>query len=325
MAPLYNFAVNNDGAYYPRISASHTGEKTSASKLIDGNYWYHLHPPNRWTNEGSASGSDWLELDFGIPRRIHEVAVYPLDDGEESALRAPWRITVQRWDGQRWAAIQNAEQQPRQPTGRRANRIRFNPIETSRLRVVLRRAPGGEFKTSDGKPAAFGLSEVEAWGESASPIPMPAEPTSLATNRTGKGFPQTEASFTSRFDRVAMANDGIVNFNAAPHNRWTSFESPNETDWLAIDFGEPQRVGRVELAIYDDGGGVQAPADYRLEYFNGKEWQPVKDPRRSPARPAGGQYNELRFEPVTTSKLRVVFFHQGKSRSGISEILAWPE
>ncbi|MEX2139739.1 MAG: discoidin domain-containing protein [Pirellulales bacterium] len=323
--PRCNFAVNNDGAYYPRIIASHTAEKTSAMKLIDGAYWYHLHPPNRWTNAGSTSGSDWLVLDFGIPRRIHEVVVYPLDDGELSAVRAPWRVTVQRWDGKGWLPIQNVEQQPRQPTARRANRIRFKPIETTQLRVVLRRAPAGQLNVADGSTASFGLTELETWGESAWPLPMPAEPTSLATNRAGKDFPKAEASFTSRFDRVAMANDGKTNFNAAPHNRWTSFESRHETDWLAIDFGAPKRVGRVELAIYDDGGGVQAPADYKLEYFDGKDWRPVNNPRRLPERPIGGQYNELRFEPVNTAKIRVIFTHQGKSRSGLSEILAWPE
>jgi hypothetical protein len=324
-APTYNFAVNNDATYYPRITASHTGDKTSAAKLIDGIYWYHLHPPNRWTNEGSTAGSEWLELDFGIPRRIHEVVVYPLDDGEQSNVRAPWRITVQRAESDRWLPVQNAEQQPREPTGRRANRIRFDPVETTKLRIVLRRSPAAQSKANEGSVAAFGLTEIEAWGTSELPIPTPPEPTSLATNRTGNGFPKAEASFTSRFDRVEMANDGKTNFNAAPHNRWTSFESPNESDWLAIDFGETKRVGRVELAVYDDRGGVQAPADYQLEYFDGNAWRAVNNAHKSPQQPVGGQYNELRFEPVKASKIRVVFRHQGKSRSGVSELLAWPE
>jgi hypothetical protein len=122
-----------------------------------------------------------------------------------------------------------------------------------------------------------------------------------------------------------MSNDGKTNFNAAPHNRWTSFESPNETDWLAIDFGQEKTVSRVELAIYDDRGGVQAPSDYKIEYFDGRDWQSVKERDRTPARPAGGQYNEVRFEPVTAAKVRVIFTHNGKARSGVSEILVWPK
>ena len=29
-------------------------------------------------------------------------------------------------------------------------------------------------------------------------------------------------------------------------NRWTSYESPNATDWLEVDFGREREVGRVE-------------------------------------------------------------------------------
>src|SRR5262249_54970522 len=66
-----NYAVNNDGTYFPRIIASYTAPGTSTAKLIDGNYWYHVSPPNRWTCEGSPNATDWLMLDFGTRRRIN--------------------------------------------------------------------------------------------------------------------------------------------------------------------------------------------------------------------------------------------------------------
>jgi hypothetical protein len=321
--PIYNFAVNNDGRYYPRITASHTGGKTSPAKLIDGNYWYHLHPPNRWTNEGSRSVADWVAIDFGIPRPIQEVVVYPLDDGPQSPMRTPQEITLERWDGNRWLPVAAVEHKPRLPEAHRANHLRFDEIETAKIRLVLSR---GREKDPEGtSDAAIGLSEIEAWGTSISPMPMPAEPRSVATNRAGKGFPRARASFTSRYDKVEMANDGVVSFSGTPHNRWTAYESPNESDWLAIDLGEPKTVGRVEVAIYDDGGGVQPPAGYTVEYFDGKDWQPVKKPQKPLEWPIGGQYNEVRFQKVKTSQVRVVFKHAGKSRSGVSEVLVWPE
>jgi hypothetical protein len=318
----YNFAVNNDGRYFPRITASYTGPVSSVAKLIDGNYWYHLHPPNRWTSEDSRSGSDWVAIDFGIPRHIEEVDVYPLDDGQVSAIHVPWRISVQQWKGDRWQPIADAQAEPREPVARRANRIRFKPIETSKIRVVLRRQPDG---TGEEVVSAFGLSEIEAWGTSNLPLPTPREPISFATNRTGKGFPKAEASFTSRFDRVDMANDGLTNFNASPHNRWTSYESPNERDWLAIDFGQSRRAARLDLALYDDRGGVRAPKSFAIEYFDGKRWRAVKEIDRTPEKPVGGQYNEVRFQPIDTTKLRVVFEHQGNARSGVTELLVWPD
>jgi hypothetical protein len=44
-----NFAVNNDGDYYPRLAATFTAPDTALEKVNDGNYWFTINPPNRWT------------------------------------------------------------------------------------------------------------------------------------------------------------------------------------------------------------------------------------------------------------------------------------
>ena len=106
-------------------------------------------------------------------------------------------------------------------------------------------------------------------------------------------------------------------------NRWTSYESKSETDWLEIDFGREVEFRRVELAIYDDRGGVQPPASYVIQHWTGTEWHEVSNLKKSPEQPLGSQWNEARFEPVTSSKVRIVFTHRGQSRSGVSEVLIW--
>ena len=117
----------------------------------------------------------------------------------------------------------------------------------------------------------------------------------------------------------------MVSFSPSPHNRWTSYESPNTSDWLAIDFGKPQKAGRVALALYDDRGGVQAPVSYTVQVWNGESWQDVMDQKKTPEVPTGNQFNEVRFAPAQASRLRVVFTHRGKARTGVSEILVWAE
>jgi F5/8 type C domain-containing protein len=109
----------------------------------------------------------------------------------------------------------------------------------------------------------------------------------------------------------------------APHNRWTAYESPNATDWLEIDFGGKKEVGRVELYIYDDGGGVQAPERYAVQFWDGKEWRDVPGQKKSPEAPAGGARNTVTFPPLSTAKVRVVCTHKGKARSGLTEIEIW--
>jgi len=170
------------------------------------------------------------------------------------------------------------------------------------------------------------LTEFEAWGRATRPVEAAAPPPgNLAANASGEGFPKASASWTSRYDKVEMANDGRIHFQPSPHNRWTSYESPHETDWLEIDFGQPQTVGRVDLYLYDDGGGVQAPRSYRVQIWDGAEWQDVRGARPDPEKPAGGRVNTVTFDTAETAKIRVVFTHAGRARSGVTEIEVRPE
>jgi hypothetical protein len=307
-----NWAVNNDGTYFPRVTASFTAPGTSPTKAVDGNYWYHAAPPNRWSCAASPNATDHLAVDLGTRRKFHTAKLYFLDDG--TGVVPPERFELEYWDGKSWAAIPDQTRTPEKPTGRRANVVRFPVLEAAKVRVVLHHSKGDK----------AGLTEFELWGDAKLPVepaPMPAG--NLAFNSGNKPFPKASASHTSRFDRVEEAIDGTTSFSPGPRNRWTSYESPNATDWLAIDFGAATEFNRVELAVYDDRGGVRAPARYEVEYWDGGAWKPVTGATRTPEKPAGGQFNEARFDRVKASKVRVVFTHAGKARSGVSELLVW--
>lgn len=79
------------------------------------------------------------------------------------------------------------------------------------------------------------------------------------------------------------------------------------------------------LHIYDDRGGVQPPTSYRVEVWTGKEWREAKDQITRPKVPTGGTANTVTFTQVKTDKIRVVFTHQGKARSGVTEAELWRE
>ena len=112
-------------------------------------------------------------------------------------------------------------------------------------------------------------------------------------------------------------------FLSNPVNRWTSYGSPNETDWLEVDFGKFKTFSRVELHIYDDRGGVQAPISYKVQFQSGDQWVDVKDVKKSPEKPKGSAKNSATFEKVTSPKIRVVFTNSGKARSGLTEFEVW--
>ncbi len=332
-----NVAVNNDGTYFPRIVPQSIRPGTAPGALADGVAWYLRSPPNRW--ESAEPGiQESLVLDLGLPRLVDTLKLFVLDDepallagtadaavpGRDEApsdVRAPKSVGIETWTGTAWEPLPIASPLPEgaseEMTGHMANHVRFAPREITKLRITLH--PRDH--------ARVGLSEIELWGDTILPLdPAPPPAGNLAFNPGGKGaaqYPQASASHTSRYDRVERAIDGIVSYQANPNSRWTAYESPHATDWLEVDFGVPQTFSRLELAFYDDRGGVQPPEKFQVEVQRDGEWQAVGNERHAPEQPLGNALNEVRFEPETTAKVRVVFTHRGQSRSGVSEIFVW--
>jgi hypothetical protein len=307
-----NFAANSDSEFYPTAYASFTDLKTPVTKVNDGNYWYSMHPPNRWTTGRTGDTNDWVTIYFRINRLIDEVRLYFLDDGTNVVLPLAYKVQVS--DGIDWKDAPSQKRVPEMPAGHRANVITFPPLYAKSVRAwFVHRAD-----------AVVGLSEFEAWGPEEFPYrPPPLKPRSLAFGRD-KDFPKASASFSDRYGGLPQfAIDGRVNFNPTPMNRWTCYGSTNATDWLEVDFGSPKQVGRAVLYIYDDGGGVQAPASYRVQYWADGEWRNTEKHLRDRVDPVGGIENIVTFSKVTTQKIRVVFTHKGKARSGVTELELW--
>jgi hypothetical protein len=310
----HNFAANNDGGYFPRMRASYSDRTTPVVRANDGNYWYHAAPPNRWTTAGSPNAEDWIEADFGIERPIEQVKLFLLDDGPGSPVRAPQRVALEYWNGTAWSQVPGQRREPAEPTGHRANLIAFPTLKTSRLRAVM---------TAQGK-AGVGLTEFEAWGHAELPLPPPTAPVDdLAFNPTGKGFPKASASFTSQFDRIEEINDGKSLMTIASRNRWTAYQSPNPSDWVQIDFGKPCAVGRVELHLWGDKGGVRAPRSCTIQYWDGTQWTEVAGLKRDPEKPLAMAVNDYAFTQVRTERIRVVFVHDLPGFTGVTELMVW--
>jgi hypothetical protein len=302
-----NFAVNNDGNPFPGVSASFAAPASPPFYAVDGNYWYHTTPANRWTTVGSPDAMDWIAVDFGVERPIETVKLYFLDDGE--GVTAPASYALEAWMGGGWREVRGQRRRPADPTGHRANVVSFPTLETSRIRAVLTHRPG----------AASGLTEIEAWGHAKLPLAPPSEPDgNLARNGA-----VASASFTSPYDDVAQVNDGRIAFTRYSRNRWTAYGSPNASDWVALEFGASRRVTRLEVYLWGDGGGVQAPRDYHIEYRDGGRWLPATQNARRPEWPQTWARNTVTIEPVETNAIRIVFEHALPAFSGVSELEVW--
>lgn len=129
---------------------------------------------------------------------------------------------------------------------------------------------------------------------------------------------QARASFTYKGDSMWAPLDG----ETSPERRWTCWSSGQESDWYEIEFREPREVSRLVLHLFDDQAGVWAPAEYRVQVEKDRVLADL-EVRRTPEKPAGGR-NEILFDPVKTSRIRIVFQHQRGRYSGISELEVWP-
>ena len=412
-----NFAVNNDGSYYPRVRASSTAQRTSIGHVSNGLYYYHADRPlDRWESAPDADAQkpagQTIEIDFGIERPVDFVLLYLLDDANansvKSPVRLPAKVVLETWTDGRWTTAATADTDTAAPAanqsahadaatpdtnananaadtasnenahattdadtrnahadtdnahadadadgpkadpshdandtanananananaaagdGTRAGAgagagagegtvipthapLRLAAKATRRLRIRLTPQPG----------MTVGLTEIQAWGRAALPLPQP-DPSAQKNLAAGA---RASASFTSRFDKVGEINDGVIVMNAG-RNRWTAFESPNATDWVQLDFKAPAHIGRVELCLWADGGGVKKPKDYAISYWDNGAWHAVTEARREPASPTLQTPNEVTIDPVTSTRLRVSFTHADDAKSGLTELIIRP-
>ncbi|PYR54690.1 MAG: six-hairpin glycosidase [Acidobacteria bacterium] len=91
------------------------------------------------------------------------------------------------------------------------------------------------------------------------------------------------------------------------------------TEWIEYGFEKPTAVSEVQVYWFDDTGRgeVRVPASWRLLYKDGDGWKPV-----AAAGPYGierNRFNAVRFDPVTTSGLRLEVTAQPQWSIGVQE------
>ena len=137
---------------------------------------------------------------------------------------------------------------------------------------------------------------------------------------------QVDASFTSHYggDDATHVIDGSVFRVGIPENaRWTTYQSPNPTDWIAVDLRRPQWLSSVTLYFYDDGQGVIIPSDFDVQYYDGSNWQTIPGQSRS-ATPTNNAPVQITFPALSISQIRVIAPNGANGLGwGLSELQIW--
>lgn len=294
-----NYAVNNNYNYYPNAIASFPGISHPINKINDGQYWYLTPTTNQWSNIYSEDKQDWAGIDFGIERDIQKVNIYFVEDTDK--LKAPKSYVLEYWNGNSWKEIPKQKKQYKAPQARKGNSITFPNIATRKIRVSL---------TPD-KKNNMGISEIEAWGEAKFPISIPDKKEVDST--LGQ---KVSASYTSQFDNVKAIIDGKADKNG----RWTAYESPNESDWVQIDFNNKTAINTAYIYFYEDASNVFPPKQVTIQYWNGSFWEYVKSQISVPENTLGNALNIIKFDEIKTDKIRVLMLHKPEKYSGIYEV-----
>lgn len=148
-----NLAVNPAGFGFPRVSASYASPTDNAEQATDGRIGYTRYSRNRWSTRGTGHATDWIEVDFGMPRRVGRIELHFVEDGRGHA--PPQEFDVQYWTGTDWRPAAVHRRLPERPAGSAMNTAWIEPVETARVRVVVRHA----------LPATTAITELLIWRE----------------------------------------------------------------------------------------------------------------------------------------------------------------
>ena len=132
-----DLAMNLVRGNYPKPSASINIEPEMLHDAVDGRVWFFPEMVNGWSTQG-AQGDAWFAVDFGrkTPVRAAELAFFA--DGKHFAAPASYRI--QTWQDEAWRDVPGAETPKAIENG--ITHVRWPAIVTSKVRLVVRNAPG---------------------------------------------------------------------------------------------------------------------------------------------------------------------------------------
>ncbi|GAA0971507.1 hypothetical protein GCM10009555_022620 [Acrocarpospora macrocephala] len=277
-------------------TASSTASGSNVAGAIDG------FPTNEPFWGGNTAASDWYEVNFGAARTFNEVRVHFKDSRPANATyRAPASYNIQYLNGSTWTNVPGQNKSPAAPQAN-YNLVQFPAISAQRVRIVTTNASGSR----------SGLTEVKIFNRGGVVQP----PSNLALIAT------PSASFTSAWESVAAINDGIQppSSNDTVNPRWGCWPNTGE-QWVDLTWPSAQTLNRAEVYFFDDEQGIDMPASWKLQSWNGTAYVDV--PGASGYTLTKNAFNNVTFTATSTTRLRVLLTGNGSNSVGLLEVRAY--
>lgn len=160
-----------------------------------------------------------------------------------------------------------------------------------------------------------GPSQMEVWipYDASASRPLPA-PTIASKSKVSSSVnkPSMYASLNDQYE-PANSNDHSSSFL-----HW--WPKKNTTEWVQYDFDKSYSVSESSVYWFDDkssNGGCRIPSSWKLLYLKDGEWIPVKN--TSPYLVTKDQYDQIKFDPVNTTAMRLEVQLSADFSTGIHE------
>jgi len=117
---------------------------------------------------------------------------------------------------------------------------------------------------------------------------------------------------------VSAINNGVYPIQSSDDNDLTPYwgDWPQVgTHWIELDWTAPVTTNGTEIYWADDGGGLLPPSSWVVQYWNGSAWVNVSNQSGEPV--AINTFNQISFDPVTTTKLRITMQSSGTASVGV--------
>lgn len=198
----------------------------------------------------------------------------------------------------------------------------FNGVYTlDFLAQGTKRSTNGEIETYPKHVTAIpyygwahrGRGEMAVWlatdKEASHPLPAPT----LASRSTMKASHQTAA--------LSAINDQIFPTSSGDETNlfYHTWPRKRQTEWIEYHFPEPATISESRVYWFDDEprGACRVPEKWKLFYWTSGKWNEVKATSKYNVEKDG--WNELSFEPVTTSAIRLEIVFPGDFSGGVHE------
>ncbi len=125
-------------------------------------------------------------------------------------------------------------------------------------------------------------------------------------------------SYVSPWETVVALNDGLDPAHSNDRTQKVYGNWPEMgTHWVQYDFDLAYTLSQTDVYWFKDGGGIDVPRSYKIEYWDGNAWREVKNANGRGTR--ADMYNTTTFDPVSTTKIRLQILSSSTASTGILE------